>query len=52
MIEPRRLQNVRKLAAFSELSVKEICFASGYRNVPHFCAQFKKRFGCTPGSLL
>ena len=51
-IEVRRLQHARELAALSELSVKEICFASGYRNVSHFCAQFKKRFGCTPGSLL
>jgi AraC-like DNA-binding protein len=52
MIENRRLQHARELAALSELSVKEICFASGYRNVSHFCAQFKKQFGCTPGSLL
>ncbi|QHI68552.1 AraC family transcriptional regulator [Tichowtungia aerotolerans] len=51
-IETRRLQNARELAALSELSVKEICFSSGYRNVSHFCAQFKKRFGCTPGGLL
>ncbi len=51
-IEARRLQHARELAALSELSVKEICFASGYSNVSHFCAQFKKQFGCTPGRLL
>lgn len=51
-IEVRRLQHARELSALSELSVKEICFSSGYRNVSHFCAQFKKHFGCTPGSLL
>lgn len=50
-IEARRLQYARELAALSELSVKEICFASGYRNVSHFCAQFKKRFGCTPSRV-
>jgi AraC-like DNA-binding protein len=51
-IEARRLQHARELLTLSELSVKEICFASGYRNVSHFCAQFKKQFGCTPGRLL
>lgn len=51
VIETRRLRHARELAALSELSVKEICFASGYRNVSHFCAQFKKRFGCTPGCV-
>jgi AraC-like DNA-binding protein len=51
VIETRRLQHARELLTLSELSVKEICFACGYRNVSHFCAQFKKRFGCTPGSL-
>jgi AraC-like DNA-binding protein len=50
-IENRRLHHSRELIALSELSVKEICFSCGYRNVSHFCAQFKKRFGCTPGSL-
>lgn len=51
VIEERRLQHARELLTLSELSVKEVCFACGYRNVSHFCAQFKKHFGCTPGSF-
>ncbi|MGE4488920.1 MAG: helix-turn-helix domain-containing protein [Kiritimatiellales bacterium] len=48
-IEEYRLRHARELLMLSELSVKEVCFACGYRSVSHFCAQFKKRFDSTPG---
>ena len=43
-----RLRNARALLTETELSVTEICYASGYRSLSHFLRAFKRRFGETP----
>jgi transcriptional regulator GlxA family with amidase domain len=37
-----------ELIANSSLSVKEIAFRTGFRNVSHFCMEHRKRYGITP----
>lgn len=44
----RRLQAAQSLLGIGGMSVKEVCFASGFRDFPYFCALFKRRTGLTP----
>ena len=44
----RRLQAAQSLLGTGGMSVKEVCFASGFRDLPYFCALFKRRTGMTP----
>lgn len=43
-----RLRHAAALLSDSSLSVTEICYACGYRNLSHFLRSFKKRYGATP----
>ena len=43
-----RLRDAKQLLDNSELSVTEICFECGYRNLSHFLRSFKKKYGMTP----
>ena len=44
-----RLRLAKDQLGFSSKSVREIADYCGYNNVEHFCRQFKKLVGCTPG---
>lgn len=46
-----RIRKAKDLLAFSDHSVAEIAYQSGYQNVEHFCRQFRKITGRTPGSF-
>ena len=43
-----RLRNALQLLDSGELSVTEICYECGYRNLSHFLRSFKRKFGVTP----
>ena len=43
-----RLRKAAELLMESDLSVTEICFACGYRNLSHFIRSFKARYGISP----
>lgn len=43
-----RLRNAMQMLHDSELSVSEICYECGYRNLSHFLRSFKQKFGITP----
>lgn len=43
-----RLRNAKQLLDDSDLSVTEICYECGYRNLSHFLRSFKKKYGVTP----
>jgi len=47
----QRLNRARDLILHSELSLAEIAERSGFRHQEYLGAQFKARFGRTPGSL-
>ena len=44
-----RIRKAKDLLAFSDHSIAEISYQSGYQNVEHFCRQFRKIVGQTPG---
>ena len=46
-----RLIYAKKLLASSNLSVTEICFASGFSSLSNFLRVFKERFGMSPQSM-
>ena len=53
-LSPERWLTDRRLRAAIELlrrgrRVSDACFDVGFKNVSHFSAIFKKRFGITPG---
>ena len=53
-LSPERWLTARRLrAAFDLLKrgqrVSDVCFDVGFKNVSHFSAIFKKKFGITPG---
>ena len=55
-LSPERwLTNRRLLAAHDLLRrdrrVSDVCFDVGFKNVSHFSAIFKKKFGVTPGQV-
>lgn len=43
-----KLAYARKLLSCSELSVTDICYASGFSTLSHFLREFKAYFGTTP----
>lgn len=43
-----RYEYVKKLLAFSDMSVSEICFASGFNDYTNFFRGFKKHYGKSP----
>ena len=51
----RWLTNRRLLAAYDKLKrgrkVTDTCYEVGFKNVSHFSAAFKRRFGVTPGEV-
>lgn len=44
----RRMASVRYLLKYTELSIKEICFSTGFSGESVFCNAFKKHHGLTP----
>lgn len=46
-----RLKQACMLLASSSLSVKQVCFAAGFKSAAHFTHQFKARFGQTPSAF-
>ena len=55
-LSPERWITNRRLIAAQELlkrgrRVTYVCFDVGFKNVAHFSAIFKKKFGMTPGSM-
>lgn len=55
-LSPERWLTDRRLRASYELlargmRVSDVCFDVGFKNVSHFSAIFRKKFGCTPGEV-
>lgn len=45
-----RLEWAMALLRTTRLSVAEVAYRTGYKDVPRFAQHFKRRFGCTPGA--
>jgi AraC family transcriptional regulator len=45
----QRIEKVKELLVYDELSLKEIAFTLGFNSVAHLSAQFKKETGLTTG---
>ncbi len=43
-----RLDHARKAVQYTNLSLTEIAFESGFTSIHHFSFAFKKKFGCSP----
>lgn len=48
IILEKRLEHTRQLLIQTHLSIKEICYMSGFNNHCTFYKQFTAKFGCTP----
>lgn len=46
-----RIRQAREQLAYTEKPVSEIADACGYRNVEHFCRQFRQQTGMTPSAF-
>ncbi len=46
-----RIRKAKDLLVFSDHSIAEIAYQAGYQNVEHFCRQFRRLTGQTPGSF-
>ncbi len=46
-----RIRMAREQLAYTEKPVSEIADSCGYRNVEHFCRQFRQQTGLTPGTF-
>lgn len=44
-----RLAKAHNILLLTELSVTDVALSCGYRNPAHFAAEYKKRYGITPG---
>jgi len=44
----QKIEKVKELLVYNELSLSEIAFQAGYSSVAHLSAQFKKVTGLTP----
>ena len=49
-IKTKRLERAKELLQVSTLSISEIAFQTGFKDVPHFSRSFKQQFGTTPAS--
>jgi AraC-like DNA-binding protein len=49
-LQELRLRFASSLLQASEISVIDICLASGFNTVSHFDRTFKSKFGCTPSA--
>ncbi len=49
-LQELRIKFAKSLLSVSELSVTEICYASGFNTLSHFERVFKQRFGKSPSS--
>lgn len=47
----RRLHRAKDQLKFTAKPIREIAENCGYNNVEHFCRQFRKQNGCTPGQF-
>ncbi len=46
-----KLDYAKKLVLSGNLSISEICFASGFNSLPNFLKNFKAHFGTSPGNM-
>ncbi len=49
-VNARRFEVAANLLRRQDLSIQQVCFSSGFRDVPYFFRLFKQRFGMTPKS--
>ena len=47
----QKIEKVKELLSYDELTVSEIAFKLGYSSVAHLSSQFKKETGITPGQF-
>lgn len=47
-LNDHRLSVACNLLRHSSLSIQQVCYESGFNDVPHFCRLFKRKFGVTP----
>ncbi len=46
----QRMVKAQDILAHSGLTVKEVCYAVGFRDFPYFCARFKRHTGLSPSA--
>ena len=46
-----RIDQARYLLTHTDHSVSQICYESGFNDVPYFCRTFKKNTGVTPMAI-
>lgn len=46
-----KLEHAKKLVLSGDISITEICFASGFNSLPNFLRSFKSHFGASPGEM-
>ena len=51
-INDLKLTRAKELLGSQFYTVSQVCFLSGYRDESHFCREFKKHFGVTPGDYM
>lgn len=49
-LQERRLRFARSLLAATDLSVSEVCHASGFNSLSHFGRAFRRRYGAAPSA--
>ncbi|MDF1605414.1 AraC family transcriptional regulator [Nocardioides sp. YIM 152315] len=49
-LQERRLRFARSLLAATQLSVSEVCHASGFNSLSHFGRAFRRRYGAPPSA--
>ncbi|MCY1721090.1 AraC family transcriptional regulator [Prolixibacteraceae bacterium Z1-6] len=47
----QKIERVKELLSYGELTTSEIAFSTGYSSVAHLSSQFKKETGMTPGQF-
>ena len=47
-LNEHRLSVACHLLRHSALTIQQVCYESGFNDVPHFCRIFKRKFGVTP----